>query len=200
MTARAEYSADEWQLLKATPYTVGMAVVFSDGTGMLESVRESIAAVVAQVEGLQRYPENELIKALANDRSTDATTSSARADLEGLKPDEAAARLRETALQDCGKVVVLLEDRSSEIERSGYLGWVMDVARAAALAARHGGLFSRGPLVDTQERSLLEAIADALGVDVGELPVEGFAGADAPPEPDAVTGDPGIPSGPISPE
>lgn len=186
MTAKAEYTAEEWQLLRLTPYAVGMAVVFSDGAGLLESLRESIALIVAEVEGVQRYPANELIRTLAGDRSSDTQKSGATADLEGVSAEDAPTHLLSTALADARRVVDLLTERSSEGEREGYLHWVMDVARAAALATRHGGVFSRGPLVDDQERAVLADVAKALGVDVGDLPVEGWeqkAPQDAPEAP-----------------
>lgn len=176
MTARAEYTAEEWQLLRFTPYAVGMAVVFSDGAGVIETLRESIALVVAQVEGVQRYPENELIGAIATDRSTDASQGTARVDLEGVAPEDAPAHLRESALDDCRKAVALLTDRSSQSEKDGYVHWVMDVARAAAMAVRHGGIFSRGPLVDAQESTILADIAEVLAVDMDELPPAGAIG------------------------
>ena len=48
-----------------------MAVAFSDGGGLIETLRESVALVIAQACGLQRYPDNELIRALLTDRSDD---------------------------------------------------------------------------------------------------------------------------------
>jgi hypothetical protein len=169
MTARAEYSAEEWDLLRLTPYAAALAVAFSDGSGVIESLRESVAAVVSQAGGLQRYPDNELIGALLRDRTADGQDA-VRDELEGVAPSEAAARLLAAALERCRRAIAVLEDRSSESERDGYLHWAMDVARAAALAVRHGGLFSRGPLADDQERAVLADIAEALGVEVGDLP------------------------------
>jgi hypothetical protein len=214
MTARAEYAADEWQLLRMTPYAAGMAVAVADGLGVLETLRESVAMVVAQSEGVKRYPGNELIKSLIFDRATDTPQQAV------LKPEGGADRSRmaeqvlETAIRDCRGVAALLEERSHAAERAGYLSWVMETAKATALAARSGGLFSRGPLVDEDERAVLGRIAEALGVEVGELPAgdapvaggpgeaggRGYAGAGtAPPAPDTVPANADIPSGPITP-
>jgi hypothetical protein len=170
MTARAEYTAEEWELLRVTPYAAGLAVTFSDGNSVLETIREAVALVVAEVGGLERYPDNELIRALAQDRSSKEQQEAERRGLEDAAPNETAEHLRRIALEYCRRAVALLEERSNRTERDGYLHWVMDVARAAALAVRHGGLFSRGPLVDDQERAMLQDVAGALSVDVGELP------------------------------
>lgn len=219
MTARAEYTAEEWGLLRFTPFAVGMAVAFVDGGGLIETLRESVALVVAQAGGLQRYPHNELIRALLTDRSADDVQADARRNLAAQAPSDAAGYLMRAALDDCRRVVALLEDRSDPVERQGYLHLIVDVARATALAARSGGLFSRGPLVDEQERSALEQIAAALCIDVGEMPVgprradeadatdDVVRGGDAgqggegtiPPSPDAVPGSHDVPSGPIEP-
>lgn len=172
MTAHTEYTEEEWELLRLTPYLAGMAVVFVDHSGVIETVREGIAMVVAEAGGPQHYPGNELIAALMSERSTAAEQSAARKELEGMPPDEVPGHVRKGALEDCRRVVSLLAERSSAAEREGYVHWVMDVARATAVAARNGGLFSRGPLVDDRERALLADIAEALGTDIGELPGE----------------------------
>jgi hypothetical protein len=208
VTARAEYTAEEWQLLRTTPYAAGMAVTMADGVGVIETLRESVAMVVAQAEGTKRYPDNELIKALLFDRSTDTAPTAAPKKADAADPSRMAEQMRDSAVEDCRRAAALLDERSHAVERSGYLRWVMDTAKAAAVAARSGGLFSRDPIVDGSERAVLEAIAEELGVEVGELATEDVPGAGPegagrgmdPPAPDAVTGNPGIPSGPITPE
>jgi tellurite resistance protein len=214
MTARAEYTAEEWQLLRMTPYAAGMAVAVADGIGVTETVRESVALVVAQSEGLKRYPDNELIKSLLFDRSADKPQAAVLTPEEGADRSRMGEQVRDAALRDCRGAVALLGERSPAAERGGYLRWVMDTARAVALAARSGGLFSRGPLVDDAERAVLEEIASALGVEVGELPAadvptafggpasvtDGLTPGAAPPSPDSVPGSANIPSGPITPE
>jgi len=215
MTARAEYTAEEWQLLRMTPYAAGMAVAVADGVGVIETLRESVALVVAQSEGAKRYPDNELIKSLIYDRSADTPQQAVLKPGEGADRSRMAEQVRDTAMEDCRSVVALLEERSQAAERAGYLGWVMDAAKATALAARSGGLFSRGPLVDEAERAVLGQIAEALGVELGELPAgdaptaTGGAGEDggtghigegaAPPAPDSVPANADVPSGPITP-
>jgi len=208
MTARAEYTAEEWQLLRMTPYAAGMAVAVSDGVGLVETLRESVAMVVAQAEGAKRYPDNELIKALISDRMTEAAQVATPQQADAADPSRMAEQVLSTAVEDCRRALALLEERSHAAERSGYVSWVMDAAKAAAVAARHGSLFSRGPIVDGQEMAALEALAAALGVVVGELPTggvrtatggPGYAGA-TPPAPDTVRGNPDVPNGPIEPE
>jgi hypothetical protein len=87
--------------------------------------------------------------------------------------------------------MALLADRSTPQEAGGYAAWVMDMAKAAAVARRHkDSMFAApGPIVDTEERDTLREIADALGVSVGELPSEGVTFAAGP----------GIPADPINP-
>ena len=216
MTARAEYTAEEWQLLRMTPYAAGMAVAVADGVGVIETLRESVALVVAQSGGVKRYPDNELIESLIYDRSAGTPQQAVLKPGEGADRSRMAEQVRDTAIEDCRSVAALLEERSQAAERAGYLGWVMDAAKATALAARSGGLFSRGPLVDAAERAVLGQIAEALGVELGELPAgdaptaTGGAGEDggtghigesaAPPAPDSVPANADVPSGPIAPE
>lgn len=209
MTARAEYTDEEWNLLETTPYAVGLALSFSDGAGLFETLGEMTAMGAARARGPQRYPGNELVAALVTDRATARPGSPAPQAGTGGRPEDAAASLREMALQSCRDVVALLEERSHAVEAEGYKRFLMDLAVATATASRHGRWFSRGPLVDEQERALLCEISAILGIDVGDLP-EGVTCAEVPgtgeaPAPDAIGrradgGGPDIPSGPIGPE
>lgn len=208
MTARAEYTEEEWTLLQMTPYAIGFAMAFSDGTGVIETLSETAALLAERAAGAQRYPGNELVSALLSDPGHE-TPEPDRPELdEERSVDDATAALTAKALADAAAVRELLDERSHERERDGYLHWMMDVARATALASRHGGWLRRGPRVDEAERALLCRLADALGVEVGALPegqtCEGPDAGTGGPAPDALPraaeGPPGVPSGPISPE
>ena len=204
MTARAEYTDEEWNLLDMTPYAVGAALSFADGAGFFETLGEMTALEAARARGPQRYPGNELVAALVTDRATPRSLPPVPRTDEGSGTEDAAATLRRMALQDCRDVVALLEERSHAAEAEGYKRFLMGLAVATATASRHGGWFSRGPLVDEQERQLLCEVSAILGIEVGDLP-QGVTcaevpGTGEPPAADAVDGGPDIPTGPIEPE
>ncbi|MDO8963540.1 MAG: hypothetical protein Q7W30_03510 [Coriobacteriia bacterium] len=222
MTARAEYTADEWVLLLVAPQAAAMAVAFADGAGFFETVGEAVIAATVQARGKERYPDNELIAALIDNRERVDPSRLPQPQRAGEPDTGVMERLREFAVEGCRDAMALLAERSNAVEAGGYASWVMESAKAAATATRHrDGLFgAKGPTVDAQERAMLGEIAKALGIEVGALPEEPD-GVQAPrpvvspesadsghtgaiPAPDTVprAGDgtgPDIPSGPIDP-
>jgi hypothetical protein len=197
MTARAEYTTEEWTLLQMTPFAVGLAMSFADGSGVLETFNEVAALATERTRGAGHYPGNELVAALLADRGQPAAPVIPPA-IGGAAPTDLGSELRARAIEGCRAVVALLEDRSSADEADGYKRFLMDIARVTAMASRHGGWLSRGPAIDEQERSLLRDLSDVLGVDVGEVP-DGVPPRDVAPSMDGGGGQ-GIPTGPISPE
>jgi len=210
VTARAEYTVDEWVLLHVAPQAVVGAVAFADGAGLFETVGEAVMAAVAQARGKERFPGNELIAALIDDRERMDPARLPQPQELGEDPESVRRRLHALALEKCREVAALLAERSNPREAAGYAAWVMEIAKTAATTARHkDGIFSeKGPRVGTQERAVLAEIAEALGVELGELPVEPAgstgAGFSEAPAPDAVQpprsgAGPDLPSGPIHP-
>lgn len=221
MTARAEYTAEEWVLLLTVPQAVVGAVAFADGAGFMETVGEAVLASIEQARGKERHPGNELIAALLAGGERVDPALLPQPQRIGEPGVDVARRLRSLAIDQCRAAAALLADRSNPEEAAGYAAWVMAVAKTAATATRHkDGLFRpKGPTVDAQERAILGEIGEALGVDVGELPADsvssgpsdapptdayGSGPADGIPAPDTIRPlrngkGPDMPSGPIDP-
>ena len=176
MTARAEYSAEEWALLTDAPTLVEVAVALADGSGFFETVTEGVRSGVVRYQGKLRYPGNELVAALTTPRPGDVGQEHHLPEFqeEGDSTAVAVGRLRQAAVKWCKDAMALLAERSNPEEAAGYAAWVLDVAKAAATAVRHrSGIFAApGPVVDEPELEVLEQVARALGVELGELPVE----------------------------
>lgn len=207
MTARPEYTTAEWTLLQLTPFTVGLAMSFADGSGILETFNEVAALATERAQGAGRYPGNELVAALLADRVQPAPPPIEPAP-GGATAIDVAGTLRERAVEDCRSVVALLKERSNPDEADGYKGFLMDIARATAAAYRHGGWLKHGPVIDEQERSLLCDLSDVLGVEIGAVPggvtcegpsSDGTRAHDVAPAAEGDEG-PDVPSGPIEPE
>lgn len=179
MTARAEYTGDEWVLLLATPQTVAVAVAFSDGGALLETVTETVLASVTQISGKERHRGNELIAALIDHREPISPARLPQPQQLGEAAADVRQRLRALAIGECREVMALLAERSNPGEAEGYAAWVMEVAKAAAFAVRHkdGWFGAKGPTVDDEERAILTEIAAVLNVSVGALSEEPPAGS-----------------------
>lgn len=220
MTARAEYTDQEWTLLRTTPHAASMAVAFADGAGAFETLRETLAATAVMASGMQRFRGNELIAALLSDTTASAAPEPPKLQevSDGAAVDSPGALLRKQALEQAAAAAALLDERSNPDETEGYKAWVMEAASGAALAARHRDSLLDRPesQVGAEERAMLEEIARALGTEPAALPadselgvepgsddvVQGFRPAEAPPS-DATPGPDGqmppVPSGPIHP-
>lgn len=183
MTARAEYTTEEWTLLITAPQAAIMAVIFSDGVGVLEPLAEAVAALAEQVRGPQRFERNELIGALVSNKESVEPARLPQPQGFDETPDQVFKRLRHMAIQQCRAAMQLLAERSNATEAEGYANWVMASARAAAAARRHKrGLF--GPSdepVDAQEEAMLDEIAEALGATMSDASQGGTRDTDGAP-------------------
>lgn len=200
MTARAEYTAEEWALLSEAPMLAELAVAFADGSRLLETLAEVARAGVVRYQGAARHPGNELVAALARPQREDATERKLP-ELQKVSESSAEAlpRLRAAALKWCRDAMALLQERSNPTEAAGYAAWIMDSAVAAATAARHKeSLFApKGPAVDAAERHMLAQLAEALGVEVGALPAG--EGPEERAGDGSTAGTPDVTDGPIHP-
>ncbi len=198
MTARAEYTDEEWALLYTAPIIIGVAVAYAEPGA---AAREVITAALMQGTAAKRYPGNELLGSLWSVRP------GAAAEATPVQPvplpssaGEAASLPRELldrALETARKVVALLDDRSGPLESEGVRSFLGDVAVATAEAARSGGFLGLGGVrVTPAERAAVDAIREALGLEPMPAKAED---AQAPPAPDTVQGAPSVPSGPINP-
>lgn len=174
MTARAEYTRDEWILLHTAPQAAIMAVIFSDGVGVVEPLAEAVAALAEQIQGPQRFERNELIGALVGNKESIEPAKLPQPQGWDETPDQVFKRLRHTAIHQCRAAMQLLSERTNEREANGYAEWVLAAAKAAAAARQHrkGFFGSSQPVVDDAECSMLTEIAEALGIPVGELPAD----------------------------
>lgn len=196
MTARAEYTDEEWQLLYMSPWVVGFAVSFGDQGG---AIRETFSVAAATASVGERYPGNELLASVWASRPGTAGASEPIAETD---PSRIGSELLERAVDTCRKVVALLEERSGPEEAEGFRTFLADVALGVANAAGGGLLDGGGARVSPAERAAVDAIRDALGL--GPLAEGRSAGtpgtSSEPPPPDTVRGMSGIPAGPVEPE
>jgi hypothetical protein len=204
MTARAEYTDDEWQLLYLAPWVVGVAVALAERGGVLRELM-TIASLSATVR--ERYPDDELMGALWATRQDPAIPAVPVPALEAKGPEanafaakEIEGALLDRALETCHRVVALLGERSSTAEAQDFRLLLGEVAIAVANTTRSGGVLGfGGVLVTPAERTAVDAIRSALDLEPMPGREGGISDGDAPPPPDQIRGGPGIPSGAVDP-
>ncbi len=81
MAKKADFTADEWSRLLASPMVAGIAITAADPTGIWGVMKEGMAGAWALVEARQAAQANPLVKAVAEDFGTAEGRTAARTSL-----------------------------------------------------------------------------------------------------------------------
>jgi hypothetical protein len=147
MTGKADFTAEEWQLVLQGPPTGGMIVVTAQRGG---TFRETLSIAKAYVEARQQNGESKLLDELV----------SAKPELDHTRY-RSAEDLREHGLQHLRDAVAVLERKAAPEEVEAYKRFVLSLVEKVAHAHREG---PSGESVSEAERAAIEEIAAALGV------------------------------------
>jgi hypothetical protein len=141
MTGKADFTAEEWELVREAPPTAGMVALTAEKGG---SFRESWAMAKAYTEARKEHGESELLDALVSEKP----------DVKRYKTPE---ELESLGLGRIEEAVRLLEQKATTVEVVAYKKFVLDVAERVAGAHKEGD----GP-VTAGERAAIEKIAASL--------------------------------------
>jgi hypothetical protein len=162
MTAKAQFSAEEWQLLREAPMLVSAGVGAADPSGIFGAFKEALAGVKGAVEAAREYPNVELIQALLKDQETPKQPD--RDQL--LGPGDSQQKLQHlqgAVLDRCTRAMALVKSKATAEEARAYRDWLMGTARKAAEAAKEGGFLGfGGQQVSSAEEAYLTQIEKAL--------------------------------------
>ena len=147
-----EFTQDEWQSVRISPWIVGTAVIDADGGSPFSVLRE-IGAVDRQIDQAYRSTEHrDLVKSIAWDLR-DAPSSGP------LVEPERLAHWHEQ-LED---VLEIVDAKAPGADNRDFREWLYEIAVDTADAARDHWRV-RGPRVSEEEQDLLEELATMLGV------------------------------------
>jgi len=157
MSTKADFSADEWDLLRSSPMMAGILVVAASPSGPIGMVKESAAAgkMILNVAGTAQTP---LLKVLAEDMKTSMSMP---------KPPAGASP---TAIQDAATEILrrtseLLGKKATPEEATEIKQWLANVAQATAEATKEGGFLGfGGTLVSEKERAAVAKVNSTLGI------------------------------------
>ena len=146
MTGKADFTTEEWDLVREGPPTGGMVTLTAEKGG---TFRETWALAKAYSETRKEHGESELLDALVAEKPDMKRYSS---------PEE----LQETGLRRLTEAVELLERKATPEEVAAYRKFVLDVAQRVA-EAHH----EQGEAVSDAERAAIEKISAALNSSAG---------------------------------
>lgn len=141
MTGKADFTPDEWNLVREGPPNAGLIVLMAASGG---SFRESWALAKTFAEARKEQGESELVDALVAEKPD-------------LKRYHSAEEAEEQGLRRIGEAIALLNEKASPGEVEGYKKFTLDVAERVAEAHKEGG-----EPVSPEERAAIEKIAASL--------------------------------------
>jgi glycosyltransferase involved in cell wall biosynthesis len=144
MTAKADFTPEEWQVVLEGPPSAGMIVVTAQRGG---TFRETIAMAKAYAEARKQHGESELLDEIV----------SAKPELDHTRY-HSAEELRENALRHLRDAVAVLERKATPEELEDYRRFVLNLADRVAAAHREDG-----DTVSPAERAAIQEIASSLG-------------------------------------
>jgi hypothetical protein len=145
MTAKADFTSEEWEVVLEGPPSAGMIVVTAQRGGIF---RETIAMAKAYAEARKQHGESELLDEIV----------SAKPEIDRTRY-HSAEELKESGLRHLRDAVELLERKASPEELEDYRRFVLNLADKVANAHREGG-----EAVSPAERAAIQEIAASLGV------------------------------------
>jgi alkylhydroperoxidase/carboxymuconolactone decarboxylase family protein YurZ len=150
MTSKADFSEDEWKLLREAPTSAGMLVIESDRGG---SIRESFSMAKAYTDARREHGASQLLDDIVSEKpEVDRTRAGSKEEL------------RSNLLQHVRDSVTLLGEKATPEELDEYRRFLMTVANRVADARREGFMGMSGERVSDAERQAIAEVGEAAGV------------------------------------
>lgn len=141
MTTKADFTPEEWELVREGPPTAGLVALTAEGGG---TFRESWAMAKAYTEARKAHGESELLDALVAEKPAQ-------------KRYKSSEELQGQGLGRLGEAVALLEQKATPEESEAYRKFALDVAQRVAEAHKENG-----QQVSDSERAAIEKIEATL--------------------------------------
>jgi len=144
MTAKADFTPEEWQVVLEGPPSAGMIVVTAQRGG---TFRETISIAKSYMEARKQHGESELLDEIV----------SAKPEIDHTRY-HSVEELKEKGLQHLRDAVEVLGRKATREEIEDYRRFALNLADRVATAHREGG-----ESISSAERTAIEEIAASLG-------------------------------------
>ncbi len=159
MTTKTAFTDEEWVRVRRAPFVAGMAISLADPGGPIEMAKETMATLRAATSPSSR---EQLLTDVALDLQAEAKQH--HNPLADFKPSKGALAGQEI-LDELREVGGLVAAKATPEEATAYKEWLVDVAQAAADAAKEGGFMGFGAeQVSQREQQMLDQVRSAVGV------------------------------------
>jgi hypothetical protein len=148
VTAKADFTEEEWKTILEAPPSAGLLVILSDRGG---SIRETFSMAKAYTEARQQQGESELLdEVVAAKPEMDRSRAGS--------PEE----LKQHSLDNVRQGIAVLRGKASDEEVEEYRKFILGLAERVAEARKEGFLGLSGERVSDAERAAIAEIEGAL--------------------------------------
>ena len=151
MTARKDFTEEEWKAVLEGPPSAGIIVVSASHGG---TFRETFAISKAYAEARKQHGESELLDEIV----------SAKPEVDHTHY-HSVEELKSNSLQHLRDAVEVLDRKATAVELDQYRRFVMSLAERVAEAHREHGVE-----VSPEEQAAIDEIAGSLGAPSGDAP------------------------------
>ena len=157
MTTKSDFTDEEWAQVLRAPFVAGVAVSLADPGGPIEVSKEQMATMRGAMNPPSREP---LLADVALE--VQAMSQQHTHPLKGYKP-EGGGDPRAALVDELRRTRGLVESKATPEEAAAFGAWMVDVAQAAADAAKEGGFMGIGATrVSDREQAMLDQVREAL--------------------------------------
>ena len=149
MTAKADFTDEEWKQILEGPPSAGLIVITADRGG---SIRESFSMAKAYTEARKQHGESELLDEL--------TAAKPEMDHTRYKTPE---ELKQACLGHIRDAVALLKSKATAEELDEYKKFILGLAERVAEARKEGFMGLSGERVSDAEKEAIGEISGAFG-------------------------------------
>lgn len=162
MTSKSDFSEEEWTRIVRSPFVAGMAISMADPGGPIEIAKESVGMLRAATSPASR---EQLVAEIALD--IQAESQQRQNPLKGYKPaKDAPGTLADQVLAELSEVRALVAEKATPAETQAFGQWLVDVAQAAADAAKEGGFMGIGAVrVSDREQTMLDRLREVMSAE-----------------------------------
>jgi hypothetical protein len=150
MAGKADFTEEEWELLRETPPGIGMVVIVADRGGMM---RESFSMAKAYAEARKQPGSGQLIDELVE----------AKPDMDHTRYGS-KEELVEAALDRARQALALVGEKGTAEDVEQFRSFLWSVAEHVANARKEGFMGLTGERVSDAEEAALERIKAAIGM------------------------------------
>jgi hypothetical protein len=158
MTAKTDFTDEEWTRVRRAPLVAGMAISLADPGGPIELAKETTASLKTATNPPSR---EQLLAEVALD--IESMAQQRQNPMTDFKPTQGSDP-RQQILEELRAVSAIVSSKATAEEAAAFNNWILTSAQAAADAAKEGGFMGFGAeQVSQGEKDMLEQVRTAIG-------------------------------------